>query len=838
MSDDFDNLMPSLSFKKHLSNIRETYAHRSSFLGCNPYAAPTTTLSTVQTSAAAPETSSTSTYIAVTTTTAGPTITSAAASTTTSAASTGSSSSSGVKRGFGYSDASLVSAIVSAASTSSGWCYDWDFTNGGLTADVNYIPMLWGPSYYDSSWSEAASSAVSNGDAFDGHKRIVLPALPEKPIESPNLPRLDARYIIPFAKDREDDPSPILGGFSKVFKVRIHPSHSRDRASNDDSPGAFALKAIHSSKRSAYEFSKEIQALMKFSGSYTGHPHIIKLLAAFSHEDQHYLVFPWADGNLRTFWRENPTPLVNFKFIVWLAGQLAGLTGALRAIHQYPLENGLSLFGRHGDIKPSNILVFRNQQDGVRFHIADFGLARFHSSEARLNLDQPKAVTPTYRPPEFDLRSPMGQKADIWSLGCVFLEMMVWVLEGYHGLKSFIYSRMATTKDSAAERKKHDAFFVLNQFDNQKGLIPSIKPSVQRCIEQLHQAAKCSPFSHDLLNLIEHEMLCVDEQARPTSFVILERLQEMQQKCRKEAEYTAPRPLPLKPPWILRHPKHTYAPITSQIKDTSQVDKDIDLKHIPIRVNTTHISTHCRSEHPNSTSKLSSQYFSKLLKTSSESAFEQFRPKEQHFKMPPNMLDSVYVEAASRQYATEPYQGEAPENRKRKLNVDIPEIGEEYPQKRVHTEADQQSPHINTHRFLTHVNSELETHQSLSAFREHLVTLSREGNSEEQNEAQICMKNLQKFEDLMTESESLSHSTTNLTTFPTLTNDSTVSDFASQDVQHHNPLEGRPGEVQTESESFDTIMEQNSVPDFDWNEYLLIESLKESFDDAPGGHQK
>lgn len=127
------------------------------------YAAPTTTLSTVQTSAAAPETSSTSTYIAVTTTAAAPTTTSAAASTTTSAASTGSSSSSGVKRGLGYNDASLVSAIVSAASTSFGWCYDWGFTNGGLTADVNYIPMLWGPTHYDSSWSEAASSAVSNG---------------------------------------------------------------------------------------------------------------------------------------------------------------------------------------------------------------------------------------------------------------------------------------------------------------------------------------------------------------------------------------------------------------------------------------------------------------------------------------------------------------------------------------------------------------------------------------------------------------------------------------------------------------------------------------------------
>lgn len=96
------------------------------------------------------------TYAATTTAAAAP-------SSTTKAASTGSSSSSGAKRGLGYNDASLVSTIVSAASTTFGWCYDWGFTNGGLTASVNYIPMLWGPTHYDSSWDIAAAAAVTDG---------------------------------------------------------------------------------------------------------------------------------------------------------------------------------------------------------------------------------------------------------------------------------------------------------------------------------------------------------------------------------------------------------------------------------------------------------------------------------------------------------------------------------------------------------------------------------------------------------------------------------------------------------------------------------------------------
>ncbi|ETS73406.1 hypothetical protein PFICI_15011 [Pestalotiopsis fici W106-1] len=154
---------PDSSYEASSVATTATSSSEAVIVAPTTYSTPsTTTLSTVQTSAAAPETSSTSTYVAVTTTAAASTTSTAAAS-TTSAASTGSSSSSGTKRGLGYNDASLVSTIVSAASASFGWCYDWGFTNGGLTANINYIPMLWGPTHYDSSWSEAASAAVSDG---------------------------------------------------------------------------------------------------------------------------------------------------------------------------------------------------------------------------------------------------------------------------------------------------------------------------------------------------------------------------------------------------------------------------------------------------------------------------------------------------------------------------------------------------------------------------------------------------------------------------------------------------------------------------------------------------
>ncbi|KAI1873446.1 hypothetical protein JX265_005068 [Neoarthrinium moseri] len=114
--------------------------------------------SSVQTEAAAVPT----TYAPnpVTTTEAATSSTSTAAA-TTSVSSGGSGSTSG-KRGLAYNSASLVSSILSVGSSKFDWCYDWGFNSGGLTADITYIPMLWGPTHYTSAWDTAAEKAISD----------------------------------------------------------------------------------------------------------------------------------------------------------------------------------------------------------------------------------------------------------------------------------------------------------------------------------------------------------------------------------------------------------------------------------------------------------------------------------------------------------------------------------------------------------------------------------------------------------------------------------------------------------------------------------------------------
>ncbi|KAF7539433.1 hypothetical protein G7054_g2170 [Neopestalotiopsis clavispora] len=671
--------------------------------------------------------------------------------------------------------------------------------------------------------------------AFDERQWTVLPPLLEGPTETFRFPRLDARYILPFTNYSPHSSTPIRGGFSEVFKVRFHAGQSSAHTNNDGLKNAFALKRIYPSTRGSHDLHKEIEALGKFSGQDTDHPHIIKLLAAFSHGDNHFLVFPWADGSLRTLWRENPTPSADRQAVLWLADQLVGLTGALGAIHRYTYKDGQLLSGRHGDIKPENILVFNETSGAVRLCIADFGVARFHTSEARLNHDLPTALTPTYRPPEFDLRSSASQEYDVWSLGCVFLEAAIWALLGYDGLKSFEASRMASIKDLCSKTVEHDAFFALGRSSDLHEVSANIKPSVERCINQLRQAPQCSVFFHDLLDLIKNEMLRIDENGRATSFRVLDRLKEMQQKCRKDADYTAPKTCPLKPPWILRHPNHTQTHTQTQksfeIKDFYRTEKQLTVSKTVVSVSMAQIPNHYPPAHPGGKRKLnmavSDTAGGRSLKrayvdeeqqqredgVSSLSSAKHQQAANQQIANPQTEEDLAEHQRAAVQCTTIQQPEHESINASQKSKIKKKNLGktDEDKWREIYRIIFKLKPtdEIPSPYWEKEVDSELKTCHCLSDFQAYLDNRLGTGDIVTQWEVQIGMKLLDSYRDLHCSSQS----TKNLAV-PTLEYGSTLPDTHSQERQDENPFGDMSEEVSTGLEKPNSQLDDSSLFDF------------------------
>lgn len=74
----------------------------------------------------------------------------------------------------------------------------------------------------------------------------------------------------------------------------------------------------------------------------------------------------------------------------------------------------------HRDIKPSNIL-FRKNGDAV---LTDFGISKVQNTEGEYTTLGFAAGTPSYMPPEFSMGEELDHRADIYSLGIVFYEML------------------------------------------------------------------------------------------------------------------------------------------------------------------------------------------------------------------------------------------------------------------------------------------------------------------------------------------------------------------------------------------------------------------------------
>lgn len=137
------------------------------------------------------------------------------------------------------------------------------------------------------------------------------------------------------------------------------------------------------------------------------HPNVMKVMDIFNHDSNINIVMQFMEMDLEKIIKAVRVPLT--------PGDVKQYMSMILEAVEYLHSNWVL----HRDIKPGNLLVDKNGQ----LQLADFGLAKIYGSPDRDLSHQ--ACTLWYRAPEmlFGAKS-YGTGADMWSVGCVFAELL------------------------------------------------------------------------------------------------------------------------------------------------------------------------------------------------------------------------------------------------------------------------------------------------------------------------------------------------------------------------------------------------------------------------------
>lgn len=150
----------------------------------------------------------------------------------------------------------------------------------------------------------------------------------------------------------------------------------------------------------------EHQHIVNFCGSYTDERHFALLFQPVAERTLQHLLVKDAqlnDEEVRRLWQS-----------------FGCLASGLSWLHSKPI--------RHKDIKPANILLANENEGSILF--CDFGSALdAENLENAQTEGYPRKRTRRYLSPEAARSEPRDEASDVWSLGCVFLEILT-VLQG------------------------------------------------------------------------------------------------------------------------------------------------------------------------------------------------------------------------------------------------------------------------------------------------------------------------------------------------------------------------------------------------------------------------
>jgi serine/threonine-protein kinase len=189
-----------------------------------------------------------------------------------------------------------------------------------------------------------------------------------------------------------------IGGMGEVY-----------RADDTQLKRTVAIKRLVNAAGDQFAAARLLKEAQRASA--LNHPRIASVYDVFTMGDELLLVMEFVDGMTL---RERMKREMSVEDFCTIAVQCAD---ALSAAH----TSGIL----HGDLKPANIMLTSNGQ----VKVCDFGLARRlpkteGAAETTTTTQHGLAGTPAYLAPEALLEHPLDERADLFSLGVVFYQML------------------------------------------------------------------------------------------------------------------------------------------------------------------------------------------------------------------------------------------------------------------------------------------------------------------------------------------------------------------------------------------------------------------------------
>lgn len=160
------------------------------------------------------------------------------------------------------------------------------------------------------------------------------------------------------------------------------------------------------------------------------HAHIVRLVGTYViGSDLAILTYPCAEWNLEQFMGFARSTKNHALVCASALRQFFTCSAkVMDFLHSFPIK--------HMDIKPQNLLVrdisttaLRDASCRYKLYFTDFGISRAYSSVDECDTESPTSFTRTYAAREVVYQETRGLSADMFSLGCVYAEMLATILD-------------------------------------------------------------------------------------------------------------------------------------------------------------------------------------------------------------------------------------------------------------------------------------------------------------------------------------------------------------------------------------------------------------------------